>query len=63
MLKEDWLQHKVFIFTFLCELYESFAELVDGQPTWKLDNPIVWTPKLLKLLEESKYKVMKAFDY
>lgn len=43
--KEEWLQrylyteeHEVFLCSFPCELYEWLAKLVDGKPTWKLDN-------------------------
>jgi len=46
--KEEWLQrylytkeHKVLFFSFSCELYKWLAKLADGQPTWKLDNPIM----------------------
>lgn len=36
---------------------------MDGQPTWNLDNPILWTPELMKCLEESEYKVSKVVDH
>jgi len=49
--KEEWLnrypyteEHKIFFCSFPCKLYEWLAKLVAGKGTWKLDNPIVWTP-------------------
>lgn len=68
--EEQWLQrylytkeHEVFLSSFLCELYEWLAKLVDGQPTWKLDNPIVWTLELVKCMKESENKAAKAVNY
>lgn len=70
MLKEEWLQRylyieeqNVFFYYFPCELYECLAKFLYGQPTQKLDNPIVWTPELVKRLEGSKNKVLKAIYY
>ena len=54
--KEDWLNrylytkvHEIFFCTFPIELYEWIAKLKDGQGRWRLDGPIVWTPKLVWL--------------
>jgi len=52
--KEQWLQ--IFLYTdktdvFFCffhdELQEWFSKLVDSQQMWRLDGPLVWTPKLV----------------
>ena len=55
MLKEEWLniylyteEHEIFFYYFSCKLYEWLAKLADGQGTWKLDNPIVWTLDLVR---------------
>jgi len=68
--KEEWLQrylyieeHEVLFFSFPCKLYKWLAELTNGQHTWKLDNLIVWTPKLVKRMEGSENKVVKVFNY
>lgn len=44
-------------------LYEWLSKLADDQGMWKLDNPIVWTPKPVRNLEGSENKIMKAIDY
>jgi len=56
-------EHKVFFCSSSCELYEWLAKFADGQPTWKLDNPILWTLELVKHLERSENKVVKAINY
>ena len=56
-------EHKIFFCSFPCELYEFLAKLADGQGTWKLDNPIVWTPELVRHLEGSKNKIIRVGDY
>ena len=68
--KEKWLQkylyievHEVFFSTFPCELHEWLSKLLDSEPTWKHDDPIVWTLELVKHLEGSDYKVARAIDY
>ena len=48
--------HKVFFSSFPCEL-------ADSEPTWKHDNPIVWTLELVKCLKRSDYKVVRVFGY
>jgi len=39
------------------------SKSVDSQGTWKLVNPIVWTPELVKCLEASENKIAQVFDY
>jgi len=48
----------MFVYSFLCELYEWLAKLVDSQRTWKLDNPTVWTPELVRHMEGSENKIV-----
>ena len=52
--KEQWLQ--IFLYTdetdtlfyfFLEELHEWLSKLANCQGTWRLNGPIVWTPKLV----------------
>jgi len=58
LTKEEWLDcylyteiHKIFFASFPIELYEWITKLVDSQGRWKLYNPIVWTPELVRRLE------------
>jgi len=68
--KEQWLNrylyikiHEILFCTFLIELYEWIAKLVDGQGRWRLDGLIVWTQKLVGRLEASEDKIMRAVDH
>ena len=45
------------------DLYESITKLVDSQGRWKLNNPIVWTPELVRRLEASKDKITHVVDH
>ena len=70
MTKEEWLDrylftkiHKIFFCSFLVELYEWIAKLVDDQGRWRLDDPIVWTPKLVQRLEASKENIACTIDH
>lgn len=36
---------------------------MDSQGTWRLDNPIVWTPKLVRHLEASENKITRVVDH
>ena len=36
---------------------------MNSQGTWRLDNPIVWTPELVKHLEVSKNNIAWAIDH
>jgi len=60
-MKELWLDrylyieiHEIFFYSFLVELYEWIAKLVNIQGRWRLDNSIVWTPELVRRLEASE---------
>ena len=55
--------HEIFFTSFPTELYEWIAKLIDNQGRWKLDGPIVWTPKLVWRLEASKDKIARAIDH
>ena len=68
--KEQWLNRylytnetKAFFCFFPCELHEWLSKLVDSQGMWRLDNPIVWTPELVKHLEASKDNIVWVFDH
>ena len=43
--------HEIFFSSFLIELNEWITKLANGQGRCRLDNPIVWTPKLVRILE------------
>jgi len=65
-----WLQrylyieeHKILFSLFPCELHEWLFKLANNEPTLKHDDPIVWTPELIKHLEKSNHKVVRCFDY
>ena len=52
--KEEWLDyylymeiHEIFFASFPTELYEWIRKLANSQGRWKLDGPIVGTPKLM----------------
>jgi len=68
--KERWLrrylytqEHEIFFASFPNELHEWLSKLVNNEPTWKHDDPIVWTPELIKHLEETDYKVASVVYY
>lgn len=68
--KEKWPQrylyieaHEFFFSSFPYELYEWLSKLTDSEPTHNFDNPIVWTPELVKRLEWYDYKVVRDIDY
>lgn len=70
LLKEEWLnrylyieEHIIFFCSFPCELYEWLSKLEDGQGTWKLDNPIVWTSELVRCMEGSRNKIARVVVY
>jgi len=39
------------------------SKLADNEPCWKHNDPIVWTPKMIKRLKESENKVARVVDY
>ena len=52
LIKGEWLDfylyteiREIFFTSFPTELYEWITKLADSQGRWKLNNPIVWTPK------------------
>ena len=55
--------HEIFFCSFLIELYEWIARLVDNQGRWRLDGPIVWTSELVQRLEASQNKITHAVDH
>jgi len=55
--------HKIFFASFPTELYEWIAKLADSQGRCKLDQPIVWTTKLVLRLEASEDKIAWAVDH
>ena len=55
--------HEIFFCSFLVELYEWITKLANSQGRWRLDGPIVWTPKLVQRLEDSKDKITCAVDH
>ena len=68
--KKRWLDHylymeihEIFITSFSFELYEWIVRLADSQGRCKLDQPIVWTPELVRRLEASEDKVAQAVDH
>ena len=68
--KEQWLDrylymeiHEIFFASFPTKLYKWIAKLADSKGRWKLDGPIVWTPELVRRLEESKDKIARAVDH
>ena len=68
--KEEWLDcylytkiHKICFTSFPTELYEWIVKLADSQGRWKLDNPTVWTPELVHILEASEDKIVHAIDH
>lgn len=71
LLKEDWLNrylyakiHEILFFcTFTIELYDWLDKLKESRGRWKLDNIIVWTPELVRQLEDSKNKITWDVDH
>lgn len=68
--KEQWLQIFLYIdeigaffYLFPPELHEWLYMLVDSQGQWRLDSPIVWTPKLVRHLEASESNITWAVDH
>ena len=64
ILEEQWLNryifidiHKIFFVTFLIELYEWITKFADSVGRCRLDQPIVWTPKLVRRLEATEDKL------
>lgn len=55
--------HEIFFCSFLVELYEWIVKLADGQGRWRLDNLIVWTPGLVRMLEAFEDNIMRAIDH
>ena len=50
--------HEIFFASFPSELYEWIARLVDNQGRYRLDQPIVWTPELVRRLEALEDKIV-----
>ena len=70
LTKEEWLDyylyteiHEIFFASFPIELYEWIVKLTDNQGRWKLDNPTVWTPDLVRRLEASEENSVCGVDH
>ena len=68
--EERWLDHyiytkihEIFFASFSTELYEWIVRLADSQGRCRLDQPIVWTPELVRRLEASEDKIARAVDH
>ena len=55
--------HEIFFASFPFELYEWIAKLADSQGRCRLEKPIMWTPKLVRILEVSGDKIARAVDH
>lgn len=68
--KEEWLKislytdkTKDFFYFFPCELHEWLSRLANSQGMWRLDDPIVWTPQLVRHMETLENNIMRAIDH
>lgn len=68
--EEQWLDHyiftdihEIFFVTFLIKLYEWIAKLADNVGRCRLDQPIVWTPKLVQRLEATEDRLVHAYHW
>ena len=55
--------HKIFFCSFLVEVYKWIMKLADKQGRWRLDGPIVCTPKLVQRLEAFEDKIACTVDH
>lgn len=55
--------HEILFMSFSSELYEWIMRLADSHGRCKLDQPIVWTPELVRRLEASEDKITRAVDH
>lgn len=70
MLKEEWSDcnlyieiQKIFFVFFPTKLYKWITKLANSQGKWKLDDPIVWNPKLVWRLDASEDKIAHSIDH
>ena len=68
--EEQWLDryifmniHEIFFVTFSIELYEWIVKLADSVERCRLDQPIVWTPELVRRLEATQDRLACAIDH
>lgn len=68
--EERWLDrytytdiHEFFFASFSIELYEWIARLDDSVGRCGLDQPIAWTPELVRRLEVFEDKIARAVDH
>ena len=68
--EKRWLDHYIYMeiheisfMSFSSELYDWIVSLADNQGRYKLDQPIVWTPELVRRLEASEDKIAQAVDH
>ena len=55
--------HEIFFMSFSTKLYEWIVRLADSQGWCRLDQPIMWNPKLVSRLEASEDKIAQAVDH
>ena len=70
LTKEQWLERylyteirEIFVCSFLVDLYEWITKLANSQGRWRIDGPIVWTPKLVQRLEAFEDKIIRIVDH
>lgn len=55
--------HEIFFASFLSELYEWITRLANSHGRCRLNQPIVWTPELVRTQEASKDKIARVVDH
>ena len=55
--------HEIFFASFSSELYDWIARLAGSQGRYKLDQPIVWNPELVRRLEASEDKIAQVVNH
>lgn len=55
--------YEIFFTSFPFELYEWIVRLADNQGRCRHDQPILWTLELVRRLEGSEDKIMRAMDF
>lgn len=70
ILKEEWLDHyvyidihEIFFATFLIEFYECIMWLADNEGRCRLDQHIVWTLELVRRLEATEDQIACVVDH
>lgn len=55
--------YEILFVTFPIELYEWIMKLANTVGRWKLEQPIVWTPELVRKLETIKDRLARAVEH